>query len=109
MGDRAGGVLVTAGLATCTSRLIASRLLRLRIPATPRQMQPTFGPLAHTELTVVERTLLRQANQRASERCSVAELDLKAHLAAVAELRDAQGPSVELPPTLLVALRVSVE
>jgi hypothetical protein len=72
-------------------------------------MQPTFGPLAHTGLTVVERTLLGQANQRASERCSVAELDLKAHLAAVAELRDAQGPSVELPPTLLVALRVSVE
>ena len=109
MGDRAGGVLVTAGSATCTSRLIVSRLLRLRTPATPSQMQPTFGPLVNTDLTVVERTLLRQANQRASERCAVAELDLKAHLVELAALRAEGRPLAELPPTLLVALRVSVE
>lgn len=72
-------------------------------------MQPTFGPLANIELTVVERTLLRQANQRASERCAVAEHDLKAHLAEVAALYAKQGSSAELPPMLLVALRVSVE
>src|SRR5689334_21462160 len=81
----------------------------LRTPATPRQMQPTFGPLANIELTVVERTLLRQASQRASERCAVAELDLKTHLAELAALRAERRPLAELPPTLLIALRVSVE
>ena len=72
-------------------------------------MQPTFKPLDNTELTVVERTLLRQANHRASERCAVAELDLKAHLTQLAALHADQGPSTVASPELLVALRVSVE
>jgi hypothetical protein len=74
------------------------------------QMSPTFGPLATTQLSLVERTLLRQANLRAAERCSVAELDLKAHLAELTRMTcdGAVAPS-NLPPNLLADLRVSVE
>src|SRR5689334_8861282 len=74
------------------------------------QMQPTFGPLAHTELTLVERTLLRQANLRAAERCAVAERDLKAQLAELAVMaHDGTAASTELPPMFLLGLRVAVE
>ena len=73
-------------------------------------MQPTFGPLANIDLTVVERTLLRQANQRASERCAVAERDLKTHLAELsATTRESHITASSLSPTLLVGLRVAVE
>ncbi len=73
-------------------------------------MLPTFGHLAPTELTLVERTLLRQANTRASERSAVAERDLKAQLTDLATLtRDGQVALCDVPPTTLVALRVSVE
>lgn len=70
----------------------------------------TFGPPANTELTVVERTLLRQANQRASERCAVAERDLKTHLAELSAItRQGHITAGSLPPNLLVGLRVAVE
>jgi hypothetical protein len=73
-------------------------------------MQPTFGPPANMELSLIERTLLRQANLRASERCAVAELDLESHLAEVSSLtRDGEFASANLPHDLLVSLRVSVE
>jgi hypothetical protein len=74
------------------------------------QMLPTFGDLAPAELTLVERTLLRQANLRAAERCAVAERDLKSQLADLAAMtREKNVALCDLPPTLLVALRVSVE
>lgn len=73
-------------------------------------MQPTFGFVATAELSLVERTLLRQANLRASERFAVAERDLKAQLEDVAAMtRDGKVPVSELPATLLLALRVAVE
>ena len=75
-------------------------------------MQPTFSPppLATAELSLVERTLLRQANLRASERFAVSERDLKARLEELAAMtRDRRVPVSELPVTLLLALRVSVE
>jgi hypothetical protein len=74
-------------------------------------MHPIFGALfPATELTLVERTLLRQANQRASDRCAVAERDLKAQLADLSSMtRDGTVPVSELPVTLLLNLRVSVE
>jgi len=73
-------------------------------------MQPTFGPPANTELSLIERTLLRQANLRASERCAVADVDLKTHLAALSSVsRDGQFDSAHVPPDLLLSLRVSVE
>lgn len=75
-------------------------------------MQPTYSapPIANTELSLVERTLLRQANLRASERCAVAEGDLKALLATLSGFTHAGrlAPS-SLPPNFLVSLRVSVE
>lgn len=62
------------------------------------------------ELSLVERTLLRQANLRASERCAVADSDLKAHLAALSAITgDGDFASAHLPPDLLLNLRVSVE
>jgi len=73
-------------------------------------MRQTFGPPTNTELTVVERTLLRQANQRASERCAVAELDLRTHLAELSAItRESHITASSLPPNLLVGLRVAVE
>jgi len=73
-------------------------------------MRQTFGPPTNTELTVVERTLLRQANHRASERCAVAVLDLKTHLAELSALtRESHITASSLPPNLLVGLRVAVE
>ncbi|HEV8217866.1 MAG TPA: hypothetical protein VGP95_18575 [Gemmatimonadaceae bacterium] len=75
-------------------------------------MQPTFGPSpsASTDLSLIERTLLRQANLRASERCAVADVDLKAHLAELSSVtRDGRFASDDLPPDLLLSLRVSVE
>jgi len=73
-------------------------------------MRQTFGPPTNTELTVVERTLLRQANQRASERCAVAELDLRTHLAELSAItREGHITASSLPPNLLVGLRVAVE
>ena len=73
-------------------------------------MQPTSGPLANPELTLVERTLLRQANLRASERCAVAELDLTMHLGELARVtREGKAAFSNLPPNLLANLRVSVE
>ena len=53
---------------------------------------------------------MRQANLRASERCALAELDLKSHLTELSRLtRHSQVASSKLPPALLVAIRVSVE
>ena len=73
-------------------------------------MPPTFGPPATTELSLIERTLLRQANLRASERCAVADVDLKTHLAELSSMsRDGQFDSAHLPPNLLLGLRVAVE
>ena len=73
-------------------------------------MQPTFGSPASTELSLIERTLLRQANLRAAERCAVADTDLKAHLAELNALAgDGDFASANLPPDLLLNLRVSVE
>src|SRR5690349_24749577 len=66
------------------SRLIVSRSPRLHNCSPP--MQPTFGPPANTELSLIERTLLRQANLRASERCAVADVDLKTHLAELSSV-----------------------
>jgi len=72
-------------------------------------MQPTFGPPA-TQLSLIERTLLRQANLRASERCAVADVDLKTHLAELSSVsHDGQFDSAHLPPNLLLGLRVAVE
>ncbi len=72
-------------------------------------MHPTSGPFAQTELTLVERTLLRQANLRASERCAVAEADLKSRLAELAVMTPDEIAPYTLPPAFLVELRVSVE
>ncbi len=73
-------------------------------------MQPTSEPLTNRELTLVERTLLRQANLRASERCAVAELDLTMHLGEVVRVtREGKAVLSNLPPNLLASLRVSVE
>jgi hypothetical protein len=73
-------------------------------------MQPTSGPLTNPELTLVERTLLRQANLRASERCAVAELDLTMHLGELARVtREGKAAFSNVPPNLLASLRVSVE
>lgn len=73
-------------------------------------MQPIFGPSANTELSLIERTLLRQANLRASERCALADVDLKAHLTRVSSITgNSQFTSAKLPPELLASLRVSVE
>src|SRR5262245_956631 len=99
---------VTAGSATSRLRRIVSRSLRLPNCSSP--MQPIFGPSANTELSLIERTLLRQANLRASERCALADVDLKAHLAQVSSIAgDGEFASASLPPDLLVSLRVSVE
>src|SRR6478609_7544167 len=69
-------------------------------------MPPTFGPPATTELSLIERTLLRQANLRASERCAVADVDLKTHLAELSSVsHDGQFDSAHLPPNLLLGLR----
>jgi|SRR4051812_21878071 hypothetical protein len=74
------------------------------------QMQPTFKPPVQTQLTLVERTLLRQANLRAAERCAVAELDLKARLEELIRITN-DGPvaASQLPPAALADLRVAVE
>jgi hypothetical protein len=72
-------------------------------------MHPKSGSFANTELTLVERTLLRQANLRASERCAVAEADLKARLAELRVLTPDEIAPYSLRPTLLAGLRVSVE
>jgi len=74
-------------------------------------MHPSFGPApAYPELSLVERTLLQQANFRASERCAVAERDLKTQLADLSSMTsDGRVALSELPPELLLGLRVSVE
>jgi len=73
-------------------------------------MQHSSEPLANTELTLVERTLLRQANLRASERCAVAERDFRAHLSELTAItRDGHITASSLSPNLLVGLRVAVE
>ena len=72
-------------------------------------MQPSFGPPS-TELSLVERTLLQQANFRASERCAVAERDLRTQLADLSSMTsDGRIALSELPQALLLGLRVSVE
>jgi hypothetical protein len=75
------------------------------------QMPPTFGPRISAELNLVERTLLRQANLRAAERCVLAENDLKSRLAQIDQLTrgGSVGEADNVPPDVMAELRVSVE